>query len=65
MLQADGLETSIVYAEGSLFQVQSYLPFSIINYGISNNYAGSKVFRQAWCMPSAWGKLGACRELKV
>ena len=27
----------------SLFQVQSYLPLSIINYGISKHYAGSQV----------------------
>ena len=27
----------------SLFQVQSYLPLSIISYGISKHYAGSQV----------------------
>ena len=27
----------------SLFQVQSYLPLSIINYGVSKHYAGSMV----------------------
>ena len=27
----------------SLFQVQSYLPLSIINYDISKHYAGSQV----------------------
>ena len=31
----------------SLFQVQSYLPLSIINYGVFKHYAGSQV-SDAW-----------------